>query len=151
MNTISNIILLSISPISELRGAMLYAVANNFNIFLAFIISVLANSLVIPITFFFLDYLHKHFLKIKAYKKIFNNYIENKRRSFEKHVGTNFEFWALVIFVGIPLPLTGAYSGTLLAWFFNLKRRRSYLAIFIGILLAGIILTLISFGIKDLF
>ena len=56
-----------------------------------------------------------------------------------------------MLFVAVPLPLTGAYSGTLLAWFFNLKRRKSYLAIFLGVLIAGIIVTLTTLGIRSLF
>jgi uncharacterized membrane protein len=151
MSVILKTILLSILPISELRGAIPYAIANKINPLLAFLISVLGNVLVIPITFFFLDNLHKYFLKIKSYEKFFNKYIEVKRKNFEKHVGTKFEFWALAIFVAIPLPLTGAYSGAIIAWFFNLKRRKSYLAIFLGVLIAGIIVTLTSIGIKSLF
>ena len=151
MNEILKTIFLIILPISELRGSIPYAIANDINPLSAFIISVLGNFLVVPLGFFFLDYLHKHFLKIKSYKNFFNKYIEIKRKSFEKHVGTKFEFWALIIFTLIPLPLTGGWSATILAWFFNLKRRKSYLAIFLGILIAGIIVTLTTIGIKSLF
>ena len=151
MNIILKTILLSILPISELRGAIPYAIANKINLLFAFLISVTGNFLVVPMGFFFLDYLHKHFIKIKSYEKFFNKYIESKRKNFEKHVGTKFEFLALMLFVLIPLPLTGAYSGVLLAWFFNLKRRKSYLAIFLGIIGAGIIVTLTTLGIKNLF
>ena len=151
MNEIINIILLSILPVSELRGAIPYGISNNINPLLTFFIAVLANFLVAPFGFFFLDNLHKHFLKIKSYNRFFNKYIEIKRKSFEKHVGTSFEFWALMIFVAIPLPLTGAYSGALIAWFFDLKRRKSYLAIFLGVLIAGIIVTLTTLGIRSLF
>ena len=151
MNIILKTILLSILPISELRGAIPYAIINNINPLSAFFLAVLANFLVAPIMFFFLDNLHKYFLKIKSYEKFFNKYVESKRKSFEKHVRTKFEFWALVIFIAIPLPLTGAYSGTLIAWFFKLKRRKSYLAVFLGVLIAGIIVTLTTLGIKNLF
>jgi len=151
MNEILETILLSILPISELRGAIPYAITNNINPLMAFLIAILGNFLAIPITFFFLDNLHHYFLKNKHYEKFFNRYIETKRKSFEKHVGTKFEFWALVVFTGLPLPLTGAYSASLIAWFFNLKRRKSYLAISLGILIAGIIVTLTTLGIKSLF
>ena len=151
MNEIINIILLSIFPVSELRGAIPYGISNNINVFFVFILAVLSNFLVVSIVFHFLDNIHKHFLKNIHYKKFFNKYIELKRKSFEKHVGTSFEFWALVIFVALPLPFTGAYSGSLLAWFFNLKRKKSYLAIYLGIIIAGIIVTLTTLGIKNLF
>ena len=151
MNTILNIILLSILPISELRGGIPYGIVNNVNPGLTFAIAVIFNFLISFPVFFFLDNLHRYFLKIKSYKSFFNKYVEAKRKSFEKHVGTKFEFWALVIFVGIPLPLTGCYSGALIAWLFNLKRRKSYLALFLGVLIAGIIVTLTTLGIKSLF
>ena len=151
MNTVLNIILLSILPISELRGAIPYGIVNNVNPGLTFAIAVIFNFLISFVIFFFLDNLHKHFLKVKSYKLFFSKYIEVKRKSFEKHVGTKFEFWALVIFVSIPLPLTGLYSGALIAWLFNLKRRKSYLALFLGVLIAGVIVTLTTLGIKSLF
>ena len=81
MNEILNIILLSILPISELRGAIPYGISSNINVFLVFILAVLSNCLVVSIVFFFLDNLHKHFLKNSHYKKFFNKYIEMKRKS----------------------------------------------------------------------
>ena len=151
MNPIINEVLLSLVPIAELRASIPYAISQGINPLLALIIAVISNFLVAPLLFFFLDNLHKYFLKIKIYKKLFNKYIEKSRKKFEKHVGTKFEFWALAIFVGIPAPLTGLYSGTIIAWFFNLKRRKSYLALFLGALIAGIVVTLITLGIINLF
>lgn len=151
MNPIINEILISLLPISELRGSIPYAISQGINPGLAFVVGVISNFLVAPILFFFLDNLHKYFLKINSYKNFFDKYIELKRKKFEKHVGTKFEFWALVIFTGLPLPFTGAWSATILAWFFNLKRRKSYLAIFLGVLMAGIIVTLTTLGIINLF
>ncbi|MEK6835470.1 MAG: small multi-drug export protein [Nanoarchaeota archaeon] len=151
MNPIINEILLSLLPISELRGSIPYAISQGVNPGLAFVGGVISNFLVAPILFFFLDNLHKYFLKIKTYEKLFNKYVERNRKKFEKHVGTKFEFWALVIFIAIPAPLTGVYSATIIAWFFNLKRRKSYLALFLGTLGAGIIVTLITLGIISLF
>jgi len=151
MSVILKTALLSILPVSELRGAIPYAISNGIDSSFALLFCVLLNFLVTPFGFLFLDYLHKHFLKINLYKNFFHKYVELKRKNFEKHVGTKFEFWALMIFVLIPLPLTGVYSGTLLAWVFNLKRKKSYLAIFLGVLGAGIIITLTTLGIKSLF
>lgn len=69
----------------------------------------------------------------------------------EKHIGKKGEFIALMIFVGIPLPGTGAYTGTLLAWFFKMKRIYSYIAIIAGVVIAGILITLASIGIFTFF
>jgi len=146
MSVILNEIILSILPISELRGGIPYAIGFGLNPILAYLFGVLGNFLVIPICFFFLDYLHKYFLKVKIYSKIFNKYICINRKKLEKYVGSKTEFWALVLIVAIPLPFTGAYTGSILAWFFGLKRRKSYLAIVLGILIAGLIVSLASFG-----
>ncbi|MBL7148311.1 MAG: small multi-drug export protein [Nanoarchaeota archaeon] len=147
MSVILNEIFLSILPISELRGGITYAIGSGLDPFLAYFVGVLSNFFVIPICFFFLDNLHKYFLGLKIYRKLFDKYINKNRRKLEKYVGTKAEFWALFCVVMIPLPLTGAYTGSILAWFFGLKRRKSYLAISLGILIAGILVTLISLGV----
>jgi len=146
MSVILNEILLSVLPISELRGGIPYAIASGLHPVLAYLFGVLGNLLVIPLVFFFLDNIHKYFLKLKIYSKIFDIYVNRNRKKLEKYVGSKFEFWALVLVVSIPLPMTGAYTGSILAWFFGLKRRKSYLAISLGILIVGVIVTLISLG-----
>jgi uncharacterized membrane protein len=111
---------------------------------------VLANILIIPVIFLFLDHLHKYFIKFRAYRKFFEFNIRRSKRKIEKHVGTKWQFIALFLLVAIPLPFTGGYTGAFLAWFFRLKRRKSYLAIFLGIITAGIIVTLASIGLFSL-
>jgi uncharacterized membrane protein len=151
MHPVIQTIIWSTLPISELRGGIPVGVALGLGIFAAFLIAVISNFFVIPIVFFFLDYLHEHFLKIKIYNKIFNKYIEKKRTKLEKHIGTKWEFVMLMLFVGIPLPITGAYTGTLLAWFFKVPRNKAYKALSLGILIAGIIVSLVVIlGIKAL-
>jgi uncharacterized membrane protein len=149
MNGILQTIIWSIIPISELRGGIPVGVANGLTIFSAFLIAIIANFFVIPIVFFFLDHLHELFLKVKIYDKLFNHYIERKRSKLEKHIGTKWEFMMLMLFVGIPLPITGAYTGTLLAWFFKVPRKKAYFALSLGILIAGMIVSLVvGLGIK---
>ena len=151
INPIIESIFCSLLPIIELRGGIPLAVYRGISIYSAFIICVMANSFVIPLVFFFLDNLHGIFMQNRYYNKIFNKYIENKRDLLEKHIDTKWEFIALMLLVGIPLPVTGAYTGTLLAWFFEVPRKRAYLALTIGIIIAGIIVSLVVlFGIKTL-
>lgn len=139
----------SLLPISELRGGIPIALHNGLSIWLAYIICVCANLLVIPLTYFFLDHLHKIFMDVKLYRKLFNSYVEKKRTSLEKYIGTKWEFIALAFFVGVPLPVTGAYTGTLLAWFFKLPRKKAYKAITLGVLIAGLIVALVlQLGLK---
>ena len=151
INSIIESSFLSLLPISELRGGIPLAVYRGMSIFSAFIICVIANCFVIPMVFFFLDNLHELFMGNRLYKKIFNKYIEKKRSSVEKYIGTNWEFIALMLLVGIPLPITGAYTGTLLAWFFKIPRKRAYLSLIVGILIAGLIVSIVVFcGIRTL-
>ena len=147
MLDILKVALLSILPISELRGGIPVGLALGINPILVYITAVLFNFLAVFLIFFFLDNIHSHFLRYKKYKIFFNNYIHKNRKKLEKHVGKKTEFYALIIFVAIPFPITGAWTGTILAWFFGLKRRKAYLAILLGILIAGIIVTLASLGI----
>lgn len=139
----------SLLPISELRGGIPIALHNGLSIWLAYIICVCANLLVIPLTYFFLDHLHEIFMDVKLYRKLFDSYVEKKRTSLEKYIGTKWEFIALTFFVGVPLPVTGAYTGTLLAWFFKLPRKKAYKAITLGVLIAGLIVALVlQLGLK---
>ena len=144
------IILLSMLPVSELRGAIPLAIASGISPINAFLIAVIANALIVPILFFFLDTLHKHFYMIKYYRIPFDRYIERTRKKFENHAGTKLEYFFLFLFVAVPLPMTGAYTGTLIAWLFNMQRRKSSAMIILGVLAAGIITTLVTVGIKSI-
>lgn len=142
-------IIFTILPITELRIglpiAISYALENNYSIFSIFLLIVLINILIIPIIFFFLDYLHKYLLRLNSYKKIFGSFLQHFQKridKFEKKYDL-LGFIALVLFVAIPLPGTGAWSGALLAWILGLKRKESIFSIALGVLIAGI---LILFG-----
>jgi uncharacterized membrane protein len=150
-------LILSILPVSELRGAMIYAIAsglnNSISIYLIFLLTTLANILVIFFIFFFLDFLHKHFMKIAVYRRFFEHYIgrlQSKVNKFENKY-RNLGFLALVIFVGIPLPGTGAWTGAVISWILNLNRKKSIIAIAFGVLIAGILVLLASLGIISVF
>jgi uncharacterized membrane protein len=143
-------IILSMLPVSELRGGIPYAILNGINPITAFLLAVLANILIIPIIFFFLDNIHEFLLNIKPYKKAFNFYIERKvekvRRKYE-----NVGLVILFLFVAIPAPGTGAYTGVLLSWFFELDRKKSFATIALGVITAGIITTILTLTGKGLF
>ena len=132
-------IVLSLLPISELRGGIPVAMASGVGWMTAFITCVVANILVIIPVFFFLDNIHKHLMKIKIYEKIFNTYLDRVRKrvevKMEKHT---WEYWVLFLFVAIPFPSTGAYTG-----FFEMERKKSFITIALGVLAAGIIVTLV--------
>ena len=94
-------IVLSLLPISELRGGIPVAMASGVGWVTAFITCVVANILVIIPVFFFLDNIHKYLMKIKIYEKIFTTYLESVRKrveaKMEKHT---WEYWVLFLFAG---------------------------------------------------
>lgn len=143
-------ILLSMLPVSELRGGIPYSILSGINPITAFLVAVLANILIIPIIFFFLDNIHEFLLKIRPYKKAFNFYISKKvekvKRKYE-----SLELAVLFLFVAIPFPGTGAYTGVLLSWFFKLNRKKSFATIALGVITAGIITTILTLTGKTLF
>lgn len=150
-------IILSILPISELRGglplAIIYATENNIPIILVFALIVLANILTIFLVFYFLDNIHHILLKTKIYKKIFESYvnkIQKKIDKFEEKYSTT-GFLALMIFVAIPLPGTGAWTGVILSWLLDLDRKKSILSISAGVIIAGFLILLGTLGFLNLF
>ena len=145
-------LILTVLPISELRlglpVAILYAIENNISIMFVFLLVVLLNILLIFFIFYFLDNLHKVFMKLKFYREIFKRYIarfQKKVDKFERKYNS-WGFLVLVLFVGIPLPGTGAWSGCLVSWLLGLNRKKSILAISVGVLIAGVLILLGTLG-----
>jgi len=135
--------LLSLLPVSELRGGIPYAVANDTHIVTAYLVCVLSNMLVIPILYLFLETVHKAFYKIKIYQLLFDKWVNRTRKKAEKSVG-RFGYWGVMLFVAIPLPITGAYTGTLAAWLLKLDKKRSAIFLALGVLIAGLIVSAVT-------
>jgi len=146
MNEYLWIAILSLTPISELRGAIPTGFALGLNNTKVILISILFNILVIPIVYLFLEFIHKHLIKIEIYAKYFNKFLISKRKILDKYKSSNTEFISLMLFVGIPLPFTGAYTGTLLAWFFNMNIKKMILSITCGIIISALIISLLTYG-----
>ncbi len=142
MNPILETFILSLLPVIELRGGIPYGILMGLHPLLVFIVAVVANLLVIPIVYFFLEYLHHIFYKLSWYQKLFHILVERSREKLEKHLGTKKEAIALFLLVAIPLPGTGAYTGTLLAWFFGIKKKLACKMLSLGVVLAGVLVTL---------
>lgn len=131
---------LSFLPISELRGGIPFAMAHDFPWYVAFLYCVAINILVAPVCWIFLATLHKLFMKIEWYQKFFNTSV--KRAQKKMHGGVEKWGWlGVALFVAIPLPMTGAWTGTLGAWALGLDKRKAMLAIIIGVTVAGVIVT----------
>lgn len=138
------VFIISLMPILELRGGLLAASLIGLDPLPSYIISIIGNILPIPLILWFmgsiLKWMHgkKHLNKIATWldKKV------EKNRSKIENVG----FWGLVLFVGIPLPGTGAWTGCLIASVLQMDKKKSFLAATLGVIMASIIMMFISFG-----
>lgn len=153
MNSLILAILLTLLPLVELRGGLPVALINaskyGVSQLAVFLVIVLLNVLLIFVIFFFLDYLHKHLINFKFYQKFYSFYLKRMQKKIDKFEKRHnaLGFFALFLFVAIPLPLTGAYTGTFVSWVLGLERKRSILAIASGVIVAGIIIYLGTLGI----
>jgi uncharacterized membrane protein len=137
------VILISALPVSELRGAIPVGIGiYKFSIIKTFILALVGNlSFVIPFLWF-LNNLHVYFMKVYYYNKFFTwwfNKVKPKTKDIEKY-----EYIGLMLFVAIPLPATGAWSGCVASYLLGLDFWKSVVAIFAGVLIAGIIVTTVT-------
>lgn len=135
----------SMVPIIELRGAIPIAESLGLNIFLYYPIAIIGNMLPVPIIYLFARKVLEWGKDKKFTKKFFTWCLEKGEKGGKKlkeSAGDRGIFFALLIFVGIPLPGTGAWTGTLAASFLNLGFKTSISAVTLGVLLAGIIMSL---------
>jgi uncharacterized membrane protein len=141
-------VLLSFLPIAELRGGIPYAMANGMPVAAAFALCVVVNMLVAPIGWLFLSSLHRLLLRWRFYANVFDRLVERARRKVHQAV-ERWGYWGLAVFVAIPLPFTGAWTGILGAWVLGMEWRKSMAAVAAGVLVAGIAVTVVAyFGIK---
>lgn len=139
--------LIAMVPIIEIRGAVVYALATDIPLWQALTISVLGNMIPVPFIFFFA----RRVLMWGAEKPIIGKFftwclLKGHRggQKLEETAGQRGIFWALLIFVGIPLPGTGAWTGTLAASILDWDFKRSVLAVMLGVALAGIIMAILT-------
>ena len=139
------IFIISLMPILELRGGLLAATLLDVEFVRAAVICIIGNILPIPIVLLFLRFVLDLFEKWSVTKKIvtwLEKKVEEKREQIDKY-----GYLGLIIFVGIPLPGTGAWTGSLLAVMLGLNRKKSFVCILIGVMMAAIIMSILSYGI----
>ena len=149
-------LLLTILPISELRIGLPvvidYALKNSFNIFPLFLLVLALNIGVIFFIFFFLDFLHDKLMKWTFYRKVVDKPLARFRKKAKKfEENKRGEFFGLFLLVALPLPGTGAWTGTLISWILGIDRKKSILAISLGVVVAGLIVLFSSIGLLSLF
>lgn len=138
------IALLSMLPVIELRGGLIAAALLNLDGLLSFIICYIFNLLPIPFILLLINWIFKLFKKNKTLGKIVTKMeekVDKKKGQIEKY-----GYWGLFLFVAIPLPGTGAWTGALIAAVLNMNRKKSFATIAVGVLGAGIIMMILSYG-----
>lgn len=140
----------SILPVSELRGGIPYAFFKGLDPVWTYFVCVGVNLLAFPIVYFFVENLHPIFSKVKIYNILFEKFIVRTRKKVEKPI-EKYGFWGLMIFVMIPLPVTGAYTGSFGSWLFKIDKKKSFMAVALGVAIAGIIVSAVVFSGSEAF
>lgn len=140
------VFIISILPILELRGGLIAASLLNVSPLTGYIVSIIGNTLPVPFILLFinkiLDWMGKS--KIKWMNKL-SKWLDKKARKHKDSI-EKYGYLGLVLFVGVPLPGTGAWTGCLAASVLNMDKKKSFISIMLGIIMASIIMMLISYG-----
>ena len=145
------VFLVSMVPLIELRGAIPIAVGLGLPKLISFIIAIIGNMLPVPIIYLFARKVLEWGKDKKYIGKFFTFCLvkgERGGRKLQAKAGKGL-YWALFIFVGIPLPGTGAWTGTLAASILDLDFKKTTIAVMAGVLLAGAIMMALSFGLFE--
>lgn len=133
---------ISMIPIVEIRGAVPVAVANDLNLFWTYVVCILGNMLPVPIIYLFARKVLVWGSDKKFIGRFFSFCLEKGEKGGKKLLDKagNGMFIALMLFVGIPLPGTGAWTGTLAASILDLGFKKSVIAVMCGVVIAGVIM-----------
>ena len=141
------VFIISLMPILELRGGLLAAALLGLDPIPSYIISIIGNVLPVPFILLLINKVLNWMRnsKVEFFKKI-ANWLDEK---VEKHKGQieKFGYVGIIIFVGIPLPGTGAWTGSLIASVLEMDRKKTFLAVLAGVFMASVIMMFLSFGI----
>ena len=141
------IFIISMIPILELRGGLLAAspALLNVPILKAIPICIIGNILPIPFILLLIRSILEWMKKVICFRSV-ALWLERKAMSKKDQI-ERYEFWGLVLFVGIPLPGTGAWTGALVAALLRMKFKKAFSAILLGIAIATIIMSVLSYGV----
>lgn len=141
------VFIISLMPILELRGGLIAAALLNLNIIRAFIICFIGNIIPIPFILWLITPIFDYLKKTKLFSGLVNK-IESKAMSKKDQI-EKLQYIGLMLFVGIPLPGTGAWTGCLIAALLNMNKKKAMLYAILGVIMAGIIMMIFSYGILD--
>lgn len=137
--------IVSLCPVLELRGGMIAARLLDLSFWEAFIICYIGNMIPIPFILLFIRRIFKWMRKFKYFSKIVDKL--EARSEKKKDTIVKYKEWGLLLFVAIPLPGTGGWTGALIAALMDLRMKKCLPIIALGVLIAGMIMSLITYGI----
>ena len=142
--------LVAMVPVVELRGAIPFGVVRGLNLWTAIIASMLGNLIPVP---FIILFIRKIFAWMRAHMPKLDGLVIRMEKKAEKNRAAveKYAFWGLVILVAIPLPGTGAWTGALVAAMMEIRLKRAFPAIAIGVAIACVIVSVITYGAQAIF
>lgn len=144
------IFIISMLPILELRGGMVAAAVLEVDFYLAFPICILGNMLPIPFELLFIRRILNWLKKTKLFCKPATKLEEKAQKKANDKAITKYKHWGVFLFVAIPLPGTGAWTGGLVADVLDLRMKKALPIITVGVITAGIIMAIITYVIPYL-
>ncbi len=138
------VFIISMIPILELRGGLIVSKLLQVPITTAVPLCIIGNIIPIPFILLFIKQIFKWMKKIKLFRRLVEK-LESKAMGKSDNI-RKYEFWGLVLFVGIPLPGTGAWTGSLIAALLDVDFKKAVLAELLGIAIATVIMSVFSYG-----
>lgn len=137
---------ISMVPVIELRGAIPIATAAGLNFWIAIAVSIIGNLIPVP---FIIIFIKKIFAFLRTKSEWLNNLVTRleKRAARKSDTVKKCAFWGLFVFVAIPLPGTGAWTGALIAAMLDMPLKKAFPAIALGVLGAAVIVSCVTFGV----
>jgi len=144
---IMTLVLITIVPWIELRGSIPYGIMAGMDWRFVFLFTLVINVIIIPVIYWGLQtFYNNFFIRFKVCRTL----VERVRKRGTKYI-KKYGIPGLIIFVGIPLPGTGAYSGTILAWLLGMKKREAFVSIATGVAIAAVLIIFFSIGLFNHF
>lgn len=155
------VFLISMLPFIELRGAIPVGAALGLPFYVNFPVAVVANLIPVPFILLFIPKILEFLKRFKPFRPIVEWLHKKAYRGSQKILGKNEDgatnenkkiagiFLGLMLFVALPLPTTGAWTGSLVAALFNFPKKTSFFAVALGVVLCGVIMTLASYGVVE--
>lgn len=137
------VFIVSLLPILELRGGIIAGFLMGLSLKTSFIIAFIGNIIPIPFILIFIKFIFKLMKKTRLKRMV--ERLEAKAISKSDKI-QKYAYWGLLLFVGIPLPGTGAWTGSLIAALLNMDIKKSFGVIVLGVIMAGIIISIFSYG-----